>query len=240
MAAAVVAPNNAPSPHSSAASSPQSHTSHLPQHTNAPLYTQEEVVRFVQAALAAAYRDQSVHANARPSSNVQSLQEDRIMKPRVHMYETLGAKRMMITTLELPGLQKDDVHITARPNGELIISGERRPQHLHYLQNIRGENDHNRSREESGEESGRTVFNELKFGKFQRSIRLPAGTDPSTITASMDDGMLTITWPLPPCTRTSINHDVVTTNDAQMNEGLVKLSSDRVPLSRDAAVTSFA
>lgn len=222
MAAAVVAPNNAPSPHSSAASSPQSHTSHLPQHTNAPLYTQEEVVRFVQAALAAAYRDQSVHANARPS-NVQSLQEDRIMKPRVHMYETLDAKRMMITTLELPGLQKDDVHITAKPNGELVISGERRPQHLLYLQNIRGENDRNRNREESGEESGRTeengrtVFNELKFGKFQRSIRLPAGTDPSTITASMDDGMLTITWPLPSCTRSSINHDVAT-NDAQMNE----------------------
>ncbi|KAL5514815.1 hypothetical protein ACEPAG_2131 [Sanghuangporus baumii] len=216
MAAAMVAPNNAPSSHSSAASSPQSHTSHLPQHTNAPLYTQEEVVRFVQAALAAAYRDQSVHANARPS-NVHSLQEDRIMKPRVHMYETVGAKRMMITTLELPGLQKDDVHITAKPNGELIISGERRPQHLLYLQNIRGENDHDRSHEESGEESGRTVFNELKFGKFQRSIRVPAGTDPSTITASMDDGMLTITWPLPSCTSTTINHDV-TTNDAQMNE----------------------
>ena len=181
MAATVVAPNNnqnGPSPRSSASSSPQSQTSRLPQHGNTPLYTQEEVVRFVQAALAAAYREH--HVNARQPST-QSLIEERIMKPRVHMYETLGAKRTMIATLELPGLQKEDVHITARPNGELVISGERKPQHLLYLQNIRSENDSDQAMDEDAEEKedGRTVFNELKFGKFQRSIRLPAGTDVS-------------------------------------------------------------
>ena len=189
MAAAAIAQNsvNTPSPHShssqsSASASPQTNTSRLP--SNVPQYTQEDVVRFIQAALAAAYRDQGLHPHARPanSPNAQVIQEEqRIMKPRVHMYEAFVPKRTMITTLELPGLQKDDVSITARPNGDLIVSGERRPQHLLYLQNIAGSGESDADQHGgSSEEKGRTIFNELKFGRFQRVIRLPIGTDVST------------------------------------------------------------
>ncbi|KAH8112329.1 hypothetical protein DFH11DRAFT_1472216, partial [Phellopilus nigrolimitatus] len=178
------------------ASSPHSSSVPLAPPTNAATYSQEDVLRFVQAALAAAYREQLGHC---PGNQQQSLQQERIMKPRVHMYESYGPPRMMVATLELPGLQKEDVAITARPNGELFIAGERRPQHLQFLQSMQTPHMQDDERVVDGEQDsrGRTHFNELKFGKFQRVIRLPEGTDPTQITASMDDGMLTICWPLP-------------------------------------------
>lgn len=188
MAAATVVQNNAPSPHSSssAGSSPQAQPSRLAASSNAPVYTQEDVVRFIQAALAAACRDHALHhqGQTRMQQDARLVQEERIMKPRVHMYEAFGERRRMITTLELPGLQKSDVSITARPNGDLIISGERRPQHLLYLHTLHetdGKSHSDRDRED--EEPGRTVFNELKFGRFQRVIRLPNGTDVSFFTS---------------------------------------------------------
>ncbi|EJD02051.1 HSP20-like chaperone [Fomitiporia mediterranea MF3/22] len=222
MAAAAVAQNNAPSPHSSNSASPQSPTTRLAAPSNAPLYTQEDVVRFVQAALAAAYRDQTVVTQSRAQQTQMLQEEQKIMKPRVHMYETYGLKRSMIATLELPGLQKNDVSITARPNGDLIISGERRPSHLLYLQAAQQQQDSEEGevKEEEKEVKGRTVFNELKFGKFQRIIRLPSGTDPATITASMDDGMLTICWPLPsnPSTSEQRIKPETTEDDAEMDD----------------------
>ena len=79
----------------------------------------------------------------------------------------------MITMLELPGLRKSDIAITARPNGELVVSGERRPQHLSYIAGLMD------VEPETVKDNGRTVFNELKFGRFQRVFKLPEDTDVS-------------------------------------------------------------
>ncbi|KLO15550.1 HSP20-like chaperone, partial [Schizopora paradoxa] len=93
---------------------------------------------------------------------------------RVHLFESKDTNRV-IATIEVPGLRKDEVQLVARDN-QLFISGERRP--LAYSDDL-----------------GRTLVNELKFGRFERAIPLPPGTEPSSISASMDDGMLTVSWP---------------------------------------------
>ncbi|KAI5118952.1 hypothetical protein M0805_006298 [Coniferiporia weirii] len=194
MTAAVTA-NGSSSPHSSHPSSPPSKSSPLASSPDAPSFDRDDFLRFAQNALANAYREQLARQrSAGTHPQTPAPLEDRVMKPRIHMYESYDSPRTMIATLELPGLQKSDIAITARPNGDLIVAGERRPQHLQYLHAAQGS--HNDSDSERTEK-GRTVFNELKFGKFQRVIRLPNGTDPTRINASMDDGMLTICWPLP-------------------------------------------
>ena len=128
------------------------------------------------------------------------------MKPRVHMYashydstvvasastsKNAGAGSgggsggggsgggTMLTTLELPGLRKADISITAKPNGELVVSGERRPQHFTYLAGLMDVDT-----ETAMKDNGRTVFNELKFGRFQRIFKLPDGTDVCLVSSS--------------------------------------------------------
>lgn len=57
----------------------------------------------------------------------------------------------------MPGLRKEEVQLVARDN-QLFISGERRPLLF-------------------SDDSGRTLVNELKFGRFERAIPLPPGTE---------------------------------------------------------------
>jgi ubiquitin/HSP20 family molecular chaperone IbpA len=144
-----------------------------------------------------------IQAPHQPSTSL--TPEERAMIPRVHMYvspngagstQDESAKGgTMLMMLELPGLRKTDISITTHPKGELVVSGERRPQHLSYLAGLMDINVEEMKRREDGH--GRTVFNELKFGRFQRKFRLPDGINPSMITAFMDDGMLVICWPIP-------------------------------------------
>lgn len=163
-------------------------------------YTQEEFFRFAQVALASAYSEQlaRTHGQSRspraiPRSHshpylprsppANAAQQNGVMKPRMHLYESISPNegsgdgdtqrphRTMIATLELPGLARSDITVTARPDGELIIAGERHEGRIAALIGVGSEaNSRNGKR-------GRTVFNELKFGRFQRSIRLPPGTD---------------------------------------------------------------
>ena len=80
----------------------------------------------------------------------------------------------VIYKLDLPGLTKDDVHVSVHDH-MLTISGERREQredtHEGYL-----------SRERS-------------IGRFERSMSLPEGTDPDAIEAGFADGVLTVKVP---------------------------------------------
>jgi len=101
----------------------------------------------------------------------------RVLRPRVHLFESRDSN-IVIATIEVPGLRKEEVQLVARDD-QLFVSGERRPLIF-------------------SDETGRIVVNELKFGRFERSIPLPPGTEPSRISASMDDGMLTVSWPLRP------------------------------------------
>ena len=74
--------------------------------------------------------------------------------------------------VELPGMRKEDIEISLH-NGTLSISGERKD-------------------ETDKEGATRT---ERFYGKFRRSVTLPAQVDPNKVTASYKDGILTVTLP---------------------------------------------
>jgi HSP20 family protein len=77
---------------------------------------------------------------------------------------------------DLPGLSESDVSIEVRDNA-LTISGERRAEH------------------EKRERGWYRV--ERSFGSFSRSLSLPDGIDPDSISAGFDRGVLTVTIPKP-------------------------------------------
>ena len=79
----------------------------------------------------------------------------------------------------MPGLQRDDVQITIADD-VLTIRGEKRPE-----------------RKEEGDKDKRYQVSERSYGVFLRSLQLPAGVDPSSVEATMSNGVLRIRIPKP-------------------------------------------
>ncbi len=75
---------------------------------------------------------------------------------------------------ELPGLKKEDIKLSLH-DGVLTLGGERRNEKAH-------------------DEKG-LLRNERFFGRFERSINLPMQVDGTRVTASYEDGVLTVTLP---------------------------------------------
>jgi HSP20 family protein len=75
---------------------------------------------------------------------------------------------------ELPGLEEKDVSVTLT-DGVLTIRGEKKIDH-----------------EEKGKDFRKV---ERSYGEFSRSLEVPAGTDPETIKATLDKGVLTVRVP---------------------------------------------
>jgi HSP20 family protein len=88
---------------------------------------------------------------------------------------TLGENDLVLT-MDLPGLRVEDVQIELR-EGHLIVRGERR-------------------RPDAGQGTS-FAHAERTFGRFERRVKLPDGVDPESITASMDDGVLSLIVPKP-------------------------------------------
>jgi HSP20 family protein len=82
----------------------------------------------------------------------------------------------IVLTFDVPGLTSDDVSIEVADN-TLIVRGERRrgdaPEGTQYAHVERG------------------------VGRFERSVRLPAGVDPDAVTASLENGVLSLIVPKP-------------------------------------------
>jgi HSP20 family protein len=93
--------------------------------------------------------------------------------PATDLAETADA---YVLRADLPGLRPEDVTIELE-NRVLSISGERRAETT-----------------ENGAGYHRV---ERSFGAFRRSLTLPAGVDAEAITASFDQGVLTVTVPKP-------------------------------------------
>ncbi|MBI3819650.1 MAG: Hsp20/alpha crystallin family protein [Planctomycetes bacterium] len=73
---------------------------------------------------------------------------------------------------ELPGLEAKDIDIQI--NGDLLtLSGEKK--------------------EEKKTEQMNVHFTERRYGKWQRSFRLPASADPTRVEATMNNGVLDVT-----------------------------------------------
>jgi HSP20 family protein len=79
-----------------------------------------------------------------------------------------------VVKAELPGMKKEDINVSLQ-DGTLIISGERK-----------GET----------KDEGAEVFRaEPYFGKFQRTVSLPATVAVNNVKAEYKDGILTVTLP---------------------------------------------
>ncbi len=83
-------------------------------------------------------------------------------------------KDNFVVTVELPGMKKDEIELSLH-DGALTISGER----IH----------------ERAAKDGGTFRSERYFGKFQRSVTLPAPVDAGKVSAAYKDGVLTVQLP---------------------------------------------
>ncbi|KAF9045062.1 small heat shock protein [Panaeolus papilionaceus] len=97
----------------------------------------------------------------------------RSLKPRMDLHEN-KEENLVTATFEFPGVPKDDIQIDVQ-NGRLTISAETKQSTEH-------------------SESGYAV-RERHFGKFSRTLQLPQGIDNEEIKASMENGILTVTFP---------------------------------------------
>jgi len=97
----------------------------------------------------------------------------RPIRPRIDVHEDTQSNTVH-ATFELPGLKKEDVNIDVH-NNLLTVSGESK---------ISTERD----------ENGYAV-RERRFGKFSRSIPIPEGVKSEDIKASLDNGVLSVTFP---------------------------------------------
>ena len=91
--------------------------------------------------------------------------------PALDVYDDKDSYQVSV---ELPGMKKEDIDISMQ-DGVLTVSGERK---------------HERENKE-----GQTFRSERYFGKFQRSITLPSGVDPTKVTATYKEGVLLIHLP---------------------------------------------
>jgi HSP20 family protein len=124
-----------------------------------------------------------------PASEVDSLQSDfnrliegffgrpaassRNWTPAMDLSETADG---FVLRADLPGLDQDDVSIEVKDN-ILSIAGERRNEH-----------------EEEREGYYRV---ERAYGSFSRSLSLPRGVDPESVSARFDKGVLEVRIPKP-------------------------------------------
>ncbi|KAK1235415.1 hypothetical protein PQX77_001367 [Marasmius sp. AFHP31] len=95
------------------------------------------------------------------------------VKPRMDLHED-NQTNTVTATFELPGLKKEDVNIDVH-DGRLTVSGETKTSSDH-------------------DENGYAI-RERRFGKFVRTLQLPRGVKEEEIKASLEDGVLTVTFP---------------------------------------------
>ncbi|KAH8093080.1 small heat shock protein [Cristinia sonorae] len=95
------------------------------------------------------------------------------MRPRMDVHED-AQSNTVLATFELPGLKKEDVNIDVH-NNMLTVSGESK------LSSERDENGY--------------AVRERRYGKFSRSIPLPQGIKGEDIKASLENGVLSVTFP---------------------------------------------
>uniref|UniRef100_A0A5K1K241 SHSP domain-containing protein n=1 Tax=Ganoderma boninense TaxID=34458 RepID=A0A5K1K241_9APHY len=96
-----------------------------------------------------------------------------VLRPRVDVHED-KEKNLVTATFELPGLNKENVAIDVH-NNVLTVSGE--------------------SKFDSENNDNGYLLRERRFGRFSRSVPIPEGVKAEEIKASMENGVLTVTYP---------------------------------------------
>jgi HSP20 family protein len=112
----------------------------------------------------------------RPSGTQLQKQDDgavKSFKPRMDLHED-KEKNVVTANFEFPGVAKEDIQIDVQ-GGKLTVSAETKQSSEH-------------------DDNGYAV-RERHFGKFSRTLQLPQGVLDDQIKASMDNGILTVTFP---------------------------------------------
>jgi len=91
--------------------------------------------------------------------------------PAVDLYED---KDNFVLRAEVPGMKKEELQISLH-EGVLTLSGERKQEEKH--------------------ENADVYRSERFFGRFHRTISLPATVNPEKVTANYKDGILTVLLP---------------------------------------------
>src|SRR5262249_20678217 len=82
----------------------------------------------------------------------------------------------LIVTADLPGMDPKSVEVSVSGD-RLTIQGERKAEH------------------EDTEDGG--FYRELRYGRFERTVRLPGPIDPDTVSATYRNGVLEISMKAP-------------------------------------------
>lgn len=80
----------------------------------------------------------------------------------------------VLVTVALPGIKKEDVTVNLN-DGTLIVSAERKQPEL--------------------QENEQWIRNEISYGKFERTIDLPYSVDVEKVSATQENGILSIVLP---------------------------------------------
>ncbi|KAK0494046.1 HSP20-like chaperone [Armillaria luteobubalina] len=104
---------------------------------------------------------------------ISHIEIQRFLKPRMDICEN-ASTNTVTASFEFPGLSKDDISIDVH-NGRMTVSAESRISEEH-------------------EKDGYAI-RERRYGKFTRTLQLPRGINDDAIKASMQDGVLTVTFP---------------------------------------------
>jgi HSP20 family protein len=104
--------------------------------------------------------------------------------PEMEMFERDGR---VIVRVDLPGMTREEVSVTATPDG-LRIEGERR--------------------QETEEKENEWYSTERIYGRFLRTVPFPDGTDPAGVKATFTNGVLEVSVPLPTVAAVPTPHKV--------------------------------
>jgi len=102
------------------------------------------------------------------------------------------AESTLTAVFEIPGIKTSDIslHIV---DGHIVVSGERRATYnITQLAETTTQDT-----AENGSQEPKLVIpiQELRFGSFRRAVRIPEGLKESEVKASLNEGMLTVSWP---------------------------------------------
>ncbi|KAJ3872232.1 HSP20-like chaperone [Lentinula edodes] len=100
-------------------------------------------------------------------------QGPRFIRPRMDLHED-KEKNLVTATFEFPGVKKEEIQLDMH-NGRLTVYAETKVSEEH-------------------EQFGYAV-RERSVGNFSRTLQLPQGVREEEIKASMEDGVLTVTFP---------------------------------------------
>jgi HSP20 family protein len=114
--------------------------------------------------------------------------------PKVDVAET---DKEIEITVELPGLERKDVEISVEDD-VLTIRGEKKME-SETADKAQGSKSSKQQAESKGDGGSNRNYHlsERSYGVFVRMLQLPPGIDPSSIQATMSNGVLKITIPKP-------------------------------------------